>query len=255
MIAAGWWLGCAHRSPSWAPRGAAVEWASAAVTTIDATTVEEQHTVRVAPLGRGRFEVRTARSTVDIEGPTGRQTFASEAPGGADPWPLVLQHAIAATPATLVQTRDGGLRLEDPEGWSEAAKDALLRTSLPPAAVSTGLPLVDPPGFEAELRRWFPGVPADGSLVRRERIAGVDAERREACTERREGAARIWRCEGAATDGEGHLRELESWTELVADRRGLRSVESGWGGILSGPGGLVPIVSRRVILRRDEGAE
>lgn len=252
-----WWLvGCAvHARSGWVARPEAATWRLVSLTAVDDATLEEHRTLRATPAREGGFVVETTRTAVTTDGPDGHHAFDSEAPDRADPWPFALQHAVATAPARVVEAA-GVLSLADPATWKDAAMDALLGSALPPAAIGAGRPLVEPAAFEADLRRWFPGLPTDGALARQERFAGVDADRREVCVETRTGTESRWRCDGEAADAAGRLRELSTWTEIVLDRSGLRSVEQGYAGLLAAEPGagraLVPIAGRRLAERVEE---
>jgi hypothetical protein len=245
-------LACARpsRAPVWIAGRSDGEWAHVSVVARGDQTIEEERTYSVHRDGDA-WRVQVGRTRVSTEGPDGVGTFTSDAPTAADPWPFVMRHAVSTAPAR-VQWVDGRLALLDPAAWSDAAQDALLRTSLPPDAISTGLPLVDPAGLEAELRRVFPGPVAEGVSVRDDHVAGLDAERSEQCVEASSRGTRTWRCDGVATDPAGRLRELTTWTELTADRSGLIAAESGYGGFVDARDhglGLVVVAGRQRVQR------
>ncbi|MEQ1505584.1 MAG: hypothetical protein ABMB14_25345, partial [Myxococcota bacterium] len=155
-------------------------------------------------------------------------SFDSASPTSADPWPLTLQHLVASVPAVVELVDGRPTRLADPDGWTEAAKSAVYGSTLPVEALASGAQLVDPEGLVADLARPFPGVPpADGGAwVRADDLAGIPVTRTETCTAT---GGSSWSCVGTATpDPEvgARLFEVETRTELSADRRGWLAIES-----------------------------
>ena len=187
-------------------------------------------------------------------------TFDSENPKRSDPWPITLQNAIAAVPATVQLDRAGApLALLSPEDWKRTAIDEVYGLDLPVEALSSGEALIDPPGVIADLKRNFPGVPQDEVWERSERIAGVGATRRERCTKTQETGRLVWTCEGdilGPETGPARLHDTLSSTRIEVDRWGLRLLETTYAGtlVLLGPGGEGvldrPVAGKRLVRRR-----
>lgn len=203
----------------------------------------------------------TVRTEGTWEEPGKRSSFDSAAPTDADPWPLTLQHLVASVPAEVRMGPAGAPEaLVDPDGWTTAARAAVYGSTLPVEALAGAEPLFDPTGVVEDLARSFPGVPPeDGAWDRTERIAGVAAHRVEQCAVEIDGPNRTWDCRGAVvgpSGGPARLHEVESWTRMVADRDGLRSLDAGYQGtlVMVGPDGRTvfdrPIAGRRRVERR-----
>lgn len=219
--------------------------------------VEERYTLRSEPVGRSVWAVATVRSEVLVVSPDGtEQRWSSDARTAADPWPLVLQHAVASVPA-IVRMSDGRpVEILSTDAWREAAQAAMEGTSLPEDAVATGANLVDPEGLLLDLGRAFPGMPEDGRLIGADRIAGVPARREESCSPLDAPGVLRFRCTGTATaaDGSDRLYDVDTWTEVVADRVGMVWMESAYGGTVRGRGGsergAVAVAGHRRVERR-----
>ena len=245
------------------PRGALpsqqVAWVELALTASGGSELEGTYHHHTEPGSSGTWQVVTDRTEGVVRAARSPAlAFDSAAPSPADPWPLLLQHAIAAVPAQVEMDRQGRpLQLVDPEAWGLAARQAIAEVDVPPG---TGEALIDPDGFVVNLARTFPGRPrARSTWVRQERIAGLLATRTETCggIDRVDGERHL-RCEGpctAAADAPGDLFDTVCWTELWWDRHGLRKVESGYSGTLitlgDGPEPIdLPIAGQRLLVRK-----
>ncbi len=230
---------------------------------IETEVQRETHTPgeagRGAPGGVLGTRVLHTRGEVTI-GSASPLRFDSTLPRPGDPWVLRWQHAISQIPATVtLDARGRPVALDDPDGWRQAAAEAIAVLPVPPG----GPPPLDAERFVADLARTFPGLPPEeGPWIRPEPIAGVDVLREESCARegRRDGAARV-RCEGwcrAASDAGPQLFETTCWTEVWFDRQGLVGVETGYSGTrVWMEGGMVndtPIAGQRLLVR-DGGSE
>ncbi|MCA9494979.1 MAG: hypothetical protein KC621_33860 [Myxococcales bacterium] len=233
-------VACAPRVAALPRTRGATAWEVGVAAAIGDGVVEERYTLRSEPVKRDVWALSTVRSEVLVVSPDGaEQRWSSEARTSADPWPLVLQHAVATVPALVRMSRGRPVELLSSDDWGEAARAAMRATDLPEDAVATGANLIDPDGLLLDLRRAFPGMPDDGRLVADDRIAGVPALREERCSPLDMDGAIRFRCTGTATasDGSGRLHDVDTWTEVVADRSGMVWMESAYGGTLRGRGG------------------
>ena len=216
------------------------------------------YTLQTEPAGERRLSVRTLHTMGSWEEGGELYSFDSEAPAQTDPWALSAQHLISSVPAVIELSRLGRPQvMVEPEAWREGARQLLYRSTLPHEALIASQPLLDPTGLVLDLSRTFPGLPPGEIWSRQDRIAGVRVERTEDC--QHTASPPLWSCSGSIQAEEGQsvrLYEVESWTNISYDRRGLLEVESGYSGTRidrSGPGGEPtdePIAGRRSVRRR-----
>lgn len=207
-------------------------WDVAVVAATGERQLEAFYVLETEPVGHDRWQVATThtRGAWTEYGETSR--FDSDAPTSRDPWPLTLEHLVAAVPAE-VEVHDGRpTALVDPEKWVDQARSALYGSSLPNEAMAAGDRLIDPEGLLVDLDRTFPGLPPMGRWERTDRIAGLQVQRIEDCTYERP----KWSCAGTATTTSSlsgaKLFEVTTTTAVVADARGLVWMESGYTGTL-----------------------
>lgn len=235
-----------------------VHWVEATLTASGGSTLEGIYRHRTERGNGSVWRVVTDRTEGVVSAPRSPPlTFDSARPSAADPWPLVLQHAIAAVPAEVrLDDRGRPLSLLDPEHWAAQARQAVDQADVPGASADA---LIDPDGFVVNLARTFPGLPAAHEEWRRtERLAGLVAHRTERCgPKRRDGGHRVVRCEGSAVaepSTRGDLFDTSCWTEVHWDAEGLLKVESGYSGTLitsgEGPDPVdLPIAGQRLLAR------
>lgn len=203
----------------------------------------------------------TVRSEGTWEEHGEKLSFDSDAPSRRDPWFLRMQHLVASVPAIVELDVTGApAALREEPAWRTAARELIYAADVPVQALEIGESLLDPSGLVRDLRRDFPGrPPSHGDWVRDERLAGIEASRVERCTVEQVAAETTWTCVGRAdgpTEGAARLHDLETRTVLVADRRGLRLLESTWSGtlVLLDPSGTQvvdrPVAERRLVQRR-----
>jgi hypothetical protein len=250
-----WWTVVACTTPPAAFPDRTVDYDEVVLTASARSSLESTVRYRVEPGKGGVWWVKTLRTegvVYDDGQPITR--FDSSTPRGSDAWPLVLQHAIAATPALItVDDRGRPSGLLDPDTWEVDALAAIGEAPVP-AAARADTQLIDAEGFVANLARTFVGVPPRGEWVRRERVAGLLAERREACEPVERG---VVRCEGrcvADDDPRGTLFGTDCWTEVAYDRDGITRIESGYAGTLvrsdgQGDAEDLPVAGQRLVLR------
>jgi len=253
-----WWLVACRPAPVAFP-ARTVDYDEVVLTASAGSSLESTVRYRIEP---GRSDVwvvatlRTEGVVYDEGAPV--MHYDSDTPKGADAWPLVLQHAIAARPAAVrVDTRGRPVALDDPATWADDALAALAQAPVPPAALGNDR-LVDPDGYIANLARTFPGHPPRGDWVRDERLAGLRARRTEICQPigRVEGLPAV-RCEGSCTaddDPRGTLYGATCWTEVRTDREGIVTIESGYSGTLirtgsDGQAEDLPVAGQRLVRR------
>jgi len=218
------------------------------------------YSLEITPATDTAWVFRTVRGEGTWEEGGKPLSFDSDKPSRSDPWPLRLQHVVSSVPAVVVVDASGApMELVDPDGWSADVRRALYDTDLPVEAMRSGEALVDPVGMVADLRRSFPGRPPSEEWVRHGRVAGLQVERRESCTETREGRVQVFRCDGTVRgpdDGSARLHDVTTWTELRLDRHGMASLEEGYSGtlVMMAPdeSGVLdrPIAGRRLVERR-----
>lgn len=216
------------------------------------------YTLETEPAGEQRWSVSTKHTEGTWEEGARIHSFNSESPSTSDPWPLSAQHLISSVPVIVQLSEEGSPEtIVDPEGWREAAQRVLYGSELPHEALATSQALLDPQGVLFDLRRTFPGLPSTRDWSRPERISGVIAERTEHCDA--SPSPPQWSCSGtiqAPGGGAIWLHEVESWTRISHDQRGLVEIESGYSGTrFTNPGpGLsptdTPIACRRLVQRR-----
>lgn len=221
---------CVHAGPTPSMGGRARTWDVVVVAATGDRQLEATYVLETEPLGRERWRIATThtRGAWIEHGET--STFDSEAPTTRDPWPLTLEHIVASVPAE-VEVKDGRpTALVDPDGWVDRARSALYGSTLPSEALPAGDRLIDPEGLLVDLDRTFPGRPPVGQWERGDRIAGLPVQRTEACTWQKP----QWTCAGVATTTApgAKLFEVSTTTTLVADRRGLVWMETGYSGTL-----------------------
>ncbi|MCB9686914.1 MAG: hypothetical protein H6735_17880 [Alphaproteobacteria bacterium] len=248
---------CAPRVAALPRTRGTTAWEVGVAAAIGDGVVEERYTLRSEPVKHDVWALSTVRSEVLVVSPDGtEQRWSSDARTPGDPWPLVLQHAVASVPALVRMSRGRPVEILSTDDWAEEARAAMAATSLPEGAVATGANLVDPEGLLLDLGRAFPGMPDDGRLVAADRIAGVPALREETCAPLDSPGVLRFRCTGTATatDGSNRLHDVDTWTELVADRDGMVWMESAYGGTLRGRGGTnrgaVAVAGHRRVERR-----
>jgi hypothetical protein len=228
---------------------------------IGRAVVEETYTLSSSPGKRDHWTFTTLRSTKVAEDPSGARTaWDSQRREPGDPWPYVLQQAVAEVPVTVRFEAGRPTEVVGTEAWTASATAAILATGLPGRAAESGQSLVDPVGVVRDLARIFPGLPVEGRLVSADRIAGVEVVREEVCPPPEIGDTLRFRCVGTAraADGSNRLAEMETWTEVVADQDGLRWMESAWSGVVvtQGEAGAprpVPVAGHRRA-QRETGA-
>jgi len=257
VLALTWLAGCLP--PTGLP-DREVAWSEVAISASGLSELEGVYHHRTEP-GRGDiWRVRTDRTEGVVRSPGAPDLrFDSASPRPADPWPLVLQHAIAAVPADVRVDADGRPEaLVDPEAWSRRAREAIASVDLP---ADSGASLIDPDGFVTNLARTFPGVPEPRQTwTRDERVAGLMVQRSEDCgrAQRRAGGATV-RCEGEciAHDGQaGDLFATTCWTEVTWDDDGLRRLETGYSGTRLTMGDAdevldMPVAGQRLLVRNE----
>lgn len=252
IVATAAWAG-----PQW-PR-AETQWAVVSSIATGDRALDAWFELTTARAGRDRWTVRTTHSAGGWEEHGAPVTFDSDAPSPRDPWALTMQHVVATVPAEVEVAAGRPLALVDAVGWQGDARVALAEAGLPLAAADAGEALVDPVGLLADLQRTFPGAPTT-TWERTDRIAGVSVRRVETCAPPKVGKLTTVECAGRAeVDGPSSARlfELTTFTTVRWDRRGLRSVESGYNGtlVVVAPGGDTaddrPISGLRRVERRD----
>lgn len=253
--------GCVKAPPeALPPRGVASTYQVAVAAASGERAMTALYTLEVVPQRDDVYSVRTVHTEGTWEEGGTRLDYDSSAPQRDDPWPLALQHAVASVPARL-QFSEGGspVGLVEEQGWRMEGLRAMQELELPPEALAAGQQLLDPAGLVRDLQRIFPGTPPQGVWVRQEQIAGLDAQRIEACERTAAGGERTWTCEGEVegpTEGPARLHEVDSSTVVVADARGLVSLEGTWVGTLvlldaTGDGVLDrPVAGRRLVVRQ-----
>ena len=248
--------GCA-RAPLPTPGRSPCTWDVGVAIANGDRTLEAIYSLSTEPLDRGVWRVATVRTQGTWESSGTVESFDSASPTGADPWPLTLQHLVAAVPADVRMEGGRATEIMGPDDWSQRARAAIYASNLPVEAVATGEPLVDPAGLLADLERSFPGLPPDGDWIRSEKMAGVAARRTETCTSAATRSERTWDCEGIAeADGSARFFEVRTWTRIAADRLGMSWMETGYSGtlVLMAPDGASaldrPIAGLRRIERR-----
>jgi len=250
--------GCVHAPLAAPPARGAVVYDVAVVSAAGERTVTALYALEATPSGPRTWSVRTLHTAGAVEEGGGTWTFDSAAPTGGDPWPLLLQHAVASVPAEVRFDANGAPEaLADPEAWEAAARRAVEALALPREADAAADQVIDPDGLLADLRRTFPGTPPAGTWSRPDRLGPIDAVRAETCTEAMADDARTWTCSGevvGAVEGAVHLHEGTSTTTIVADARGLATHESSWSGTLLWRDGDdvrdTPVGGRRLVRRR-----
>ncbi|MBW1878278.1 MAG: hypothetical protein JRJ84_07955 [Deltaproteobacteria bacterium] len=223
-------------------------------------TVTSVYLLEVVPGAERVWTIRTVHTEGTWEETGGAFAFDSGDPRPEDPWPLLLQHAVASVPAVVQFTDDGvPVGLEEEEGWRMASLKAMQALDLPSQAMASGEALLDPRGLVRDLQRNFPGMPPEGVWVRDESIAGLPSQRIESCEATTEGRRAVWRCEGEVEGpkvGPARLHLMVSSSVVVMDKHGLVSLEGTYSGTLvmldeSGTD-LVdrPVAGRRLVVRR-----
>lgn len=211
---------------------------------------------------KGAITATTTRTEGTIQQGPDEIQFDTARPSAEDPWPLVLQHAVASAPITVRLDDRGSIDgIIDARTWALTAKLQLGEVALPPEALTGADALIDPVGVVADLRRTFPGWPAQAHAIERpERVGNLAATVTETCSEPRKDG-RFWtvRCEGTAVAAAGQealLHDTTTWLELRVDRRGLVEAEQQLAGTvvrLRAQDGLVveaPLATQRLVRRR-----
>lgn len=249
--------GCpAHLPPAGPSRARVGSYRVAALAASAERVVTSLYDLEVSRQGDGVWVIRTTHSEGILEEGDNLLAYDSARPRRSDPWPLTLQHAIAAVPVAVRFDPEGApVSLVDPAQWRRDALAAVDELGLPAEASPAALPLLDPEGLLRDLRRTFPGTPPPlGAWSREASMAGVEVAVVETCTPTRSGPTTTWDCTGEVEAHPGaaaRFREAHTTTRLVADRFGLLSQESSYEGflILADPDGRV-VVERAVAGRR-----
>lgn len=217
--------------------------------------------LRVERLSAREAVIQTVDSEGEWEEHGRTHTFHASSQSLADPWPLRIQHAVAAAPARVHW--DGGgalLSLVDAEAWRAEAWRAVEALGLPPAADISAQAVVDSQGLLYDLSRTFPGTPVP-TWTRSGTIAGVDITLQETCNPSKMNGQTKWICkseEYSAGTGEARLDGLRTWSTLIADRHGLVSLETGYEATLSllDAGGVArlraPVLGHRLVQRESK---
>ncbi len=218
-----------------------------------------RYELRAQHVRGGVWSLATQRSRATIAQRDAEHSFDSDAPAATDPWPVRMQHLVSSVPVWVAFDAQGRpVRLEDTEAWAAEARRVLYASELPTEAWAAGEALIDPAGVLADMQRTFPGTPRP-DWRRAERIAGVPAEREEECEREEHASGAVWTCRGIArarTDGLGRLHELQTWTIVDVDRKGLLRMESGYEGTRVGVDAITgaprdePVAERREVVRR-----
>jgi len=222
--------------------------------------VESVYTLAADPIGPGVWVFTTLSSAGAWSEEGTVLNFDSAQPKRSDPWPVTLQHAISAVPATYqMDERGAPVAILSAEIWKKAAVDVVYGLDLPVQALGAGEALLDPEGMVEDLRRNFPGAPSSATWERSERIAGFKATRRAQCAQRSDAGVLTWTCEGEVigpAEGPARLTDVSSTTWIAIDRWGLRRLETTYSGtlVMLGPGGHGvldrPIAGKRLVQRR-----
>ena len=248
-------VGCPHGGAAALPPSRPARYEVAVAAAVGERAATSVHALELEPLGSRVWSVRTVHTEGAWEDGPDKVTFDSEAPRPEDPWPLTLQHAVAAVPAAVRFSADGTPEaLVEPDAWRDDARAAVEGLGLPAQALASGESLLDPDGLLRDLQRTVPGTP-DAEWIREETVAGVPARRIETCS----GDGAVWTCVGrveATAAAEAVLHETRSETRVKVDARGLVELESTYVGtlVLVGEGGAYrgdhPIAGRRWVVRR-----
>jgi hypothetical protein len=205
----------------------------AAVTGLGTQVVTSRLVLSTRRTGPSTWTVATTTTETSWEDPAGAVRFDSHNRRHADPWPLVAVHEVGALPADVGFDGDGAPeRLLDDDAWARRVIATLDALDVPGEPVEGGVSLADPSGFLADLRRSFPGVPAE-DWRRRMRVAGVEADRFERCERRREAGLTRYSCDGTLSVPVGAgaiLHDAVVTSEVALDRRGLVWLEERWSG-------------------------
>ena len=231
-----------------------------AVSLAGSAAIEAEYGLRIEAGGPMQRRVATTYTKGTVASGDKPVHFDSSVPSSADPWPMLMQHAVSATPGLFKFDSSGSpTELLDADKWLQAALAALQSLELSGRPDFSDSPMLNTDAVVHDLRSIFPGTPVDGALMRAVTIAGLQVLVTETCTVEETASQSTWTCQGELDSiGGSRARVFDVATSatLVFSRLGMERMESEFVGtsVALNPttGDLIdqPIAGRRLVERR-----